>query len=351
MIRACQDNPTIIRRRRLKSALPGGRLLLLVMLMLPLLSADLTDLPALPRPRAPVVTATAEPQWLGPGVGIIRDQAVVLTGKRWVDSGPEEGLAIMAALTSGRLHETLIRLDSDDALLLKSAFLLAFGWSDGDCNDALHQLPPRGVPVRMEWEWCDEEGLIRRIDASCLVRDRSTDRAFPPLPFVYTGSRIGTQRRREPDGREHLVPSFKLAEHRSLAAVFDEHDALLSTPLPFLDNDLVLEVNTGLAPPGRTTGRLIVTPAQLPLTLWADEAGHLRSAPAASVLDDAALATLLSHHYGSPAASPEGLRDPLMLRAVGIHPPPQRTTDVTISQRMVRAASAGRAWVLPIFLR
>jgi hypothetical protein len=312
---------------------------------------DLSGLPALPRPQAPVVAATTEPQWLGPGVGIIRDQAVVLTGRRWVDSGPDEGLAIMAALTSGRLHETLIRLDSDDALLLKSAFLLAFGWKDGDCNDALHGLPPRGVPVRMEWEWHDENGVIRRIDVSCLVRDRSTDQALPPLPFIYTGSRIGTQRTRNHDGSESLVPSFKLAEHRSLAALFDEHDALLSTPLPFLDNDLVLEVNTGLAPAGRTTGRLIITPAQLLLNLWADEAGDLRSGPDANALDDAALATLLTRHYGSNESSSEIPHDAQKLRAVGIHPPPQRASDPAISQRVMRTAIASRVWVLPVFLR
>lgn len=318
------------------------RSVFLLLGLLHLHAVDLAELPALPRPHAPVVTATDEPQWLAPGVGIIRDRAVVLTGKRWVDSGPDEGLAIVVCLTSGRLHESLIRLDSDDAALLKAAFILAFGWADGATNDPLHGLPPRGVPVRVEWEWQDVDGATRRIDASCLVRDRTTDRAFPPLPFIYTGSRVGEQRLRERDGSERMVPSFKLAEHRSLVAFFDEHDALLSTPLPFLSNDLTLEVNTGLAPPGRTSGRLILSPVILPLTVWADVNGALRSAPDAVVMDDAAVVDLLRRHYSNAT-------DPLLLRAVTIHAAGPRTDDPALTQRFLRCAVAAESWVLPVF--
>lgn len=310
--------------------------------LLPLPALDLAELPALPRPRAPVVTATAEPQWLASGVGIIRDRAVVLTGKRWVDSGPDEGLAIIACLTSGRLHESLIRLDSDDAALLKSAFILAFGWTDGATNDPLHGLPPRGVPVRVEWEWPDDAGVTRRINISCLVRDRTTDRAFPPLPFIYTGSRVGEQRLRERDGSERMVPSFKLAEHRSLCALFDEHDALLSTPLPFITNDLHLEVNTKLAPLGRTTGRLIVTPVMLPLVLWADAAGVLRSTVDGAALDDQSLVALLEGTYRND--------DPALMRAVGIRSSATRADDPVVTTRLLRCAISARSWVLPVFI-
>lgn len=318
-----------------------GRTLLAALLALPALATELAELPALPRSRAPVVEATPEPQWLAPGIGIIRDRAVVLGGTRWVDSGPDEGLAIVAALTSGRLHETLVRLASDDAELLKSAFILAFGWSDGDCNDALHDLPPRGVAARVEWEWRDEDGAVRRIDASCLVRDRTSDRAFPPLPFIYTGSRVGEQRLRERDGSERMVPSFKLAEHRSLIALFDEHDALLSTPLPFLANDLHLEVNTGLAPPGHSSGRFVITPATLSLVLRAGDDGTLRAN--ADALDDATLTALLAEHYGGG--------DPRLLRAVGIQATAARGRDREHTARVLRCAVAARAWVLPVFLR
>jgi hypothetical protein len=322
---------------------PGWwRALVLAAMALPAVAVELAELPALPRPRAPVVAATPEPQWLAPGIGIIRDQAVVLTGTRWVDSGPDEGLAIVAALTSGRLHETLVRLASDDAKLLKSAFILAFGWNDGDCNDALHGLPPRGVPVRVSWEWRDEADAVRRIDISCLVRDRTSDRAFPPLPFLYTGSRVGEQRLRERDGSERMVPSFKLAEHRTLIALFDEHDALLSTPLPFVSNDLHLEVNTGLAPPGRSAGRLVMTPATLPLVLTADGPDALRQGDG-PILDDAALAALLAKHYPS--------EDPALLHAVGIRPTDDRTMDPLITKRILQVAITGKVWVLPVFVR
>jgi hypothetical protein len=267
---------------------------------------------------------------------------VVLPGKRWVDSGPDEGLALLACLTSGRLHESLVRLDSDDAALLKSAFILAFGWADGATNDPLHGLPPRGVPVRVEWEWRDEDGATKRIDVTCLVRDRTTDHAFPPLPLIYTGSRVGEQRLRDRDGNERMVPVFKLAEHRTLAALFDENDALLSTPLPFLGNDLHLEVNTRLAPPGRTSGRLIVSPATLPLVLWADDGSTLRAAADGVVLTDTDIAALLTRHYGNDDAE--------LMRAVGIHAPSTRTDDPALTERLLRCAVTARAWVLPVFV-
>ncbi len=307
---------------------------------------DISDMPDLPRLRAPAVDATAEPQWLAPGVGILRDHAVVLAGTRWVDSGPDEGLALIACLTSGRLHESLVRLDSDDAALLKSAFILAFGWEDGATNDPLHGLPPRGVPVRVQWEWQDGEGLTRRMDASCLVRERTRDRALPPLPFIYTGSRVGTQRLRAADGSERMVPSFKLAEHRTLAALFDENDALLSTPLALLANDLRLEVNTALAPPGRTRGRLVVSRAVLPLDLLLDASGALRAQAEGPVLDDAALGALLAEHYPSPDAQPH----PGVLRAVALHPAADapRQQDAQVMARLVRVAVAARCWVVPV---
>lgn len=307
-----------------------------------LCATDLAELPALPRVRAPIVAPTAEPQSLAPGIGMIRDQAVVLDGRRWVDKGPEEGLAFIATLGSGALHETLIRLTSDDAKSLKAAFIFAFGWNDGLCNDPLRRLPPRGQPVRVAWEWRDDDGAIRRIDASCLVRERTSDRPFPPLPFIYTGSRVGEVRVRERDGSERMVPSFKLAEHRTLIALFDEHDALLSTPLPSLTNDLHLEVNTGLAPPGGTSGRLILSPAVLPLFLWSDEQGGLRTTRDGAVLDDPAVMALLTQHYRS--------EDPTLLRAVGIHPAGDRPTDLVITARLLSCAVAARCWVVPVFV-
>lgn len=306
-------------------------------------TSEFDDFPLLPRVIAPIVNASPEPQWLAPHVGIIRDRAVILDGIRWVDSGPDEGLALIACLNSGRLHESLIRLNSDDAALLKSAFIVAFGWPDGATNDPLHDLPPRGVPVRVEWEWQDANGLTRRIDVSCLVRDRVSDRGFPPLPLIYAGSRIGEQRVRALDGSERLVPSFKLAEHRTFAALFDENDALLSTPLPFLSNDLRMEVHTALAPIGKTTGRLIVSPATLALTLWSNEHGELRAQQHdGAALDDHALITLLQTNYRQ--------EDALILRALAIRPAldQPRTADRALVERLLKVAVAARCWVVPI---
>lgn len=308
-----------------------------------LLASEFNDFPLLPRLLAPVLNATPEPQWLAPHIGFISDHAVVLNGIRWVDSGPEEGLALIACLNSGRLHESLIRLNSDDAALIKSAFIVAFGWPDGATNDPLRGLPPRGVPVRVEWEWQDANGLIRRIDVSCLVGDRVSDRGFPPLPLIYTGSRIGEQRLRALDGSERLVPSFKLAEHRTFAALFDENDALLSTPMPFFDNDLHLEVNTALAPASKTTGRLIVSPARLALTLWSNEHGELRAQQQDRIaLDDRALITLLQTNYRQD--------DALMLRALAIRPALDlpRTADHSLVERILKVAVAARCWVVPV---
>ncbi len=324
------------------------RALSLIMLQLcsigALSASELDAFPLIPRVDVPAVDATPEPQWLATGIGIIRDRSVVLNGIRWVDSGPDEGLALIACLHSGRIHESLIRLSSDDAALLKSAFIVAFGWPDGATNDPLHGLPPRGVPVRVEWEWQDTNGLTRRIDASCLVRDRVSDRGFPPLPLIYTGSRIGEQRLRALDGSERWVPSFKLAEHRTLAALFDENEALLSTPFPFFSNDLRMEVNTSLAPAGQTTGRLIISPATLALTLWSNEHGELRAQQQDDgvALDDNALVALLQARYGPDDAH--------KLRALAIRPAVDqpRTVDHALVERIMKVAVAARCWVVPI---
>jgi hypothetical protein len=302
---------------------------------------DWASLPAPERPRSIEVAPMPEPRWLAPGIGVVRDHAVVLSGTRWVDEGPEEGLAFIATLRSGALHETLVRLDSDDAHLLKAAFILAFGWRDGATCDALRRLPPRGMPVRVEWEWQDDHGSLRRIDASCLVRERTSDRALPALPFIYTGSRIGDLRLRAADGSERVVSSFKLAEHRTLIALFDEHEALLSTPVAFLTNDLPLEIHTGLAPPGGSTGRLVLTPAALPLTLLADGDGRLRL-DEGTMADEAAMIAALRQHY------PSG--DHRRLRAVAIRTSGDRHGDPLISQRFLQLAHDAGTFVLPVFL-
>lgn len=138
------------------------------------------------------------------------------------------------------------------------------------------------------------------------------------------------------------MPSFKLAEHRSLAALFDEHDALLSTPLPFLDNDLCLEVNTRLAPQGRTSGRLIIRPASLPPTLLADDTGTARAVVGGEALDDKGIVALIREHYRQDA--------PGILRAVAIRRPPVRDGDGALAERLFRCAVNARCWVLPVFV-
>jgi hypothetical protein len=171
-------------------------------------------------------------------------------------------------------------------------------------------------------------------DGSQLVRDRKLDRPWPALPYMHTGSRL-IERGDQP-------PSFMLDHTRSLAVNYDEPDALLGSPLPVAGYDARHEVNGALAPPAGSRIHIILRPATLAVRLDLQPDGLLSYD--GQTLDDAALSRLLAAHYG-PGQSPE-------LRAVAVAVPRglPRADDVVCRRRILQAAVAAQAWVVPVFV-
>jgi hypothetical protein len=282
---------------------------------------------------------------LGDGVAIRLAAPAQVSLNGWLvrNSGPDgHGLEILVCLSGGRTHESMVCTNSGDALLIKQAFLAAFAWPDGQGANEASLQPVRGVPVTVEIAWRDRQGLRRALPASCAVRDHVTGRAFPPLPYIYTGSRLVPTMMSTPDGGTIPVTSFLLAESRTLVANNDDGGELIGSPLPQDADQMRYEVAPGVLPPPDTPVELVFGRAELPLTLHRTAEGGLADTGGVT-LDDAALAERLRVAFAS--ASPTTLR----AVAIAVSPSVSRAGDATIAGRLFAAAVQARVWCLPIF--
>jgi len=272
----------------------------------------------------------------------------VLEGLSLIDSGPVDGLEVIACLEGGKYHEALVRLTTGNGQLVKFAMIRVLGCDDGQPAIEGTGQPARGTPVRvmLEWEDPDHAGKWLSLDVSCLVRDRVTDQANPPLPFVYTGSRIVSVVETATNGKPVKRDRFMLDITKSVGVVYDEPDCLLSSPFPGSNIDQRFEANSAFTPPPNTPVQLVVMQAELPLTLvlQADGSLHQDSGAVAPALDDAALQALLGEYYG-PTRTP-------LLRAVAVRvidPAMDRAVDVAARARILAVAAVDMAWVVPVF--
>jgi len=304
----------------------------------------------LPAPAKPAVATAAAPPFdpaagteLAPGAGVrlVKDQRVVLDGAIQVDKGPVDGLEVLACLREGKTHETLVRLAVADGAVVKAAMLAAFGAADGRPAGENSAIPARGTPMRLTLLWKDEDGAWRWIDAASLVRDRRTDRPFPPLPWVYTGSRVLLIAEQGPDGRTVRRERFMLDTTRSVAVNYDEPDALLASPFPCADQDARFEVNSSLCPPPGTRVHLAIAPAESVLQLRLDATGAL--ARDGTVLDDATLAAALAGAFAGTAKPAH--------HAVAIRTAVGTGDDLVVAARarLLAAAAAAQVWCVPLF--
>jgi hypothetical protein len=280
------------------------------------------------------------------GAGIFTGQGVVvLEGATLLDQGPVDGLEVIACLDGGKTHESFMRLTTRDALVIKVAFTTVLGLKDGIPAEENNPKPARGTPLRILAQWkAQGSAEWSSIDASCLVRDRSSDRAFPPLPFIYTGSRLVALPEVGADGKTVTREHFMLESTKSLIVTWNEPDALLASPFPGANIDQHFEVNSGIAPPPSTAIRLVCRRAELPLTIHQDADGALRPDPAQAPLDDESLAAGLTAVYGGTAA-PE-------LRAVGIlvDAATDPAKDIEVRSRILKAAREAKVWVVPVWV-
>ncbi|MFM2055408.1 MAG: hypothetical protein RL456_3445 [Pseudomonadota bacterium] len=306
----------------------------------------LAALPVLPRPQ-PAVAAQppvdpAAGAALGPGVRFVPASHVVLDGRVQIDRGPADGLEVLACLRDGKTHEALIRLDTNAGDVVKAACLAAFGPKDGKPAEEGRGVPARGLPVRLTVQWRDEDGAWRSVDAAALVRDRRTDRPYPPLPWVWTGSRILLVTETGPDGKPVRRERFMLDSTRSVAVNFDEPDALLASPFPVAGEDQRFEVNSAIAPPAGTVVQLILAPAQPVLGMRLQRDGTLLRGDMA--FPDKALGEQLAEAYGVEAKPAH--------RALFLQVSDEVGDEqlVATRQRILAVAAQAKAWVVPLFV-
>lgn len=306
----------------------------------------LAALPQLPRPG--LQTGPAPPfdpasgTALAPWVRLVPGSRIILDGEMQIDRGPTDGLEVLACLREGKTHETLIRLAGEGGDVVKAAGL-ALGLGDGRPAEENRGVPARGTPVRLTVLWQDEDGVWRWTDAACLVRDRGTDRPYPPLPWVWTGSRMLLISETAPDGKVVRRERFMLDSTRSLAVNFDEPDALLASPFPNANEDARFEVNSGIAPPPRTRVFLALQPAETVLQLRLTAEGQLL-AEGGAALDDQSLAAVLAGAFAVDAAPPHRAVFVRVAKGVG------DDQVVAVRARLLAAAAAGQAWTVPLFV-
>lgn len=305
----------------------------------------LQALPSLPN----LVLSFTDPIALGevvaPGVHMVRGERVCLDTTVNLDKGPADGLEVFACLPKGKTHEALLRLDSNNGQWIKFACIAALGPPDGMTAPETSGLPARGTPLRIRAMWQDEDGKTRIIDGSSLVRDRVIDHAYPPLPFIYTGSRFQSIQEAGPNGVTKRREMFMLDSTASVVVNFDEPDALFASPFPGAREDYRFEVNSALAPAAGTAVELVIEKADLPLTLDQDETGGLKAQGDPEALNDQRLSEALGLHYpgGLPAET---------LRAVGVRVKrsTDRQLDVANRARLLAAAATAKVWVVPVFI-
>lgn len=304
----------------------------------------LAALPELPRPLPQHAAAPpfdpAAGTVLAPGVRLVPGERIVLDATILFDKGPTDGLEVLACLRDGKTHESLLRLTANTGDVIKAAGLAAFGLADGRPAEENHGVPARGTPMNLTVLWRSDDGDWRWIAAANLVRDRETDRPFPDMPWVWTGSRMLLITETGADGKPVRRERFMLDSTRSLAVNYDEPDALLASPFPIADQDQRFETNSAVCPPPGTIAYVAISPAPIVLQLRLTADGSITRDGA--VLDDASLAGVLVAAFAAPAKPAH--------HAVLVRTANGTGDDLVVAARSrILAAAAGKAWVLPLF--
>ncbi len=311
----------------------------------------LSALPVLAKPQAQALPAQDDLKEFAKGVLVLKGgMGVVLSGSVIIDQGPADGLEVFACLQNGKTHESVVRLSAETGPVVKAAFITFLGGilSDGIGSPEDSGLPARGTPLSVTMRWIDPDkpGSWLSTEASCLVRDRVNDKPYPPLPFIYTGSRFMTVEETGPGGQARKIERFMLDSTKSVVDIYDEGDALLASPFPGSGYDKHFEVNSGLCPPVGTPIQLAFQRCELPLTLVESPTGDLRRAgqEGGGPLTDEALVALLSAAYGAAAAPG--------VRALGVvvGGATERAKDVATRLRLLKLAVEAKAWVAPVFI-
>ena len=180
---------------------------------------------------------------------------------------PDADLELLVSLRGGNTHEAVVYLDLGDAALAAASCQLLQPLVPGRPAPEASMIPAVGTPMRVEFlqrlsdddkpEQLPEQW--RKIDASCLLQDARSQRQFPALPFIYTGSQTVVVER-ERDGKTETRRYFGLASgRRGWANIYDDPDALLASPLPLAGDDTATRPVPSLQLPDATEIIVAVT--------------------------------------------------------------------------------------------
>jgi len=307
--------------------------------LLALLPAPPKTLPQ--RADAPPFDPTAGTA-LAPSVRLVSGERVVLDGVFQIDKGPSDGLEVLACLREGKTHETLVRLTAERGDVIKAACLAAFPLTDGRPAEENRGVPARGTPMSLTLLWRNEDGQWVWADAATLIRDRKTDRAFPALPWLWTGSRMLLVTETGPDGKPARRERFMLDSTRSLAVNYDEPDALFASPFPAADEDSRFEVNSAIVPPATTKVHLVISTAPTVMQLRLTPDGRI--ALEDTVMDDAGLTTALATAFADSAKP--------VHRAIFVRTANGVGDDQVVAARgrLLAIAANAKVWSVPLFV-
>ena len=298
-----------------------------------------------------VSTTPSGIQAIMPGLYIQKQKRIILDATVIFDQGPQDGLEAVACMPGGKNHESMLLLDCGKGALIKSLFIANFNLTnDGMVSPQDSGLPARGYPVRVVMRWRPDPVLepnawVER-DMSTLVRDRAAGQPYPPLPYIYTGSRFVTQTFTDDDGNEREQELFMLDNTKTLVTNYDEPDTLLASPFPLSQFDVMFEVNSADSPAEETKVELYFELASLPLTLAMNAEGALLHQ--GQVLDAAAAQTLLQQHFATTAG--QGVKPFLRACAITVSSETPREKDVAMREWFLEQAIAAQVWVVPVFV-
>lgn len=296
-------------------------------------------------------TAPSGIQAIMPGLYIQKQKRIILDATVIFDQGPQDGLEAVACMPGGKNHESMLLLDCGKGALIKSLFIANFNLTkDGVVCPQDSGLPARGYPVRVVMRWrpdpvLEPDAWVER-DVSTLVRDRASGRPYPPLPYMYTGSRFVTQTFTDDDGNEREQELFMLDNTKTLVTNYDEPDTLLVSPFPLSQFDVMFEVNSADSPAEDTKVELYFELAQLPLSLSMNSEGQLLHQD--QVLDAAATQALLQQHFAAATGKDAATR--MRACAITVAAETAREKDVEMREWFLQQAVAAKVWVVPVFV-
>lgn len=278
---------------------------------------------------------------LAPGLELVREGEMALHLAGFTLPPPEPELELLVTLAGGNNHESLFRLELEDAALAAASCQFLAPLEPGRPTLEASAIPAIGTPMRIEVlvqpDPLLEPGVWQRIDASCLLIDVATQRPFPSLPFVYTGSETVTIERMR-NGEKETIRYFSLAAgRRGWAHVFDDPSGLMASPLPLAGDDTATDVAPAVRLPPGLPVTLRLTIADLPLTLAADAEGTL-------VTDASDLVPAIQDAFAQAG------KDTLRAIAVAVPPAITNTGLVTARESVMRAAVDAQVWAVPVFV-